>query len=161
MKRAYIIGALAAVAIAGTAWAVQNFNPGGSFTQVYAVLMNLTTGVPYDSTNPLPVSGTFSPAPASNTPVALNATSVTSGTPVNVVLTTGHAKGGWIKNCNAAGVLYINDNGTAGTNEATSNAALAPGTGGAGGTYYIAPGTTAISANASTGTLTICGEGYN
>lgn len=98
-------------------------------------------------------------SPAAGTPQALAYTTVTSGSPVTVLgpsAPNAHGKGGWVGNCNTNGILYINDNGTAGLTQTGSNAALQPGQ-----YYQVPPGTQNISVNASGGTLNICGEGQS
>ncbi len=102
--------------------------------------------------------------PGAGTSQALAYTTVTSGTAVTVLgpsTPNAHGKGGWIKNCNASGTMFVNDNGTATTTEGGSNAALIPGLLGAGQLYTVPAGVQNISVNASAGTLNICGEGLN
>lgn len=101
-------------------------------------------------------------AQTAEVPVALDAASVaTAGTAVTALAPGHHGHGGWLRNCNASGTLYVNDNGAATQTETGSNAALYPGEGGQGQRYDVPAGLATISVTGSQNGMTICGEGYN
>ena len=92
--------------------------------------------------------------------VSLDTTTITSGSPVNV-LTPGHAiAGGYIwtdtSTASVAGAkLCVNQKGPAGTVTGGDTMCF-----GAGGAYQVYPSTLPVSMNVSAGTVTVSGYGF-